>query len=145
MVINVSTKRTLNTNASEALRDAQRKRMYDAMDRGHSEALDRVPVSSGTLMQSIYEPTWDGDTLRFGATEDYAASVEFGSAPHYAPIAPLKKWSRRVLGDEQAAYAVQEKIAEVGTEAQPYMRPGRDAAERYYGGHPLSEYLERRL
>jgi hypothetical protein len=145
MVINVSTKRTLNTNASEALRDAQRKRMLDAMDRGFAEGQDRVPVSGGSLLQSGYEPTWDGDTLHFGWRADHAEPQEFGSRPHWAPIKPLLKWSRRVLGDESAAYAVQKKIAEQGTEAQPFARPGRDAAKRYYGGHPLSEYLSRRI
>jgi hypothetical protein len=145
MVINVSTKRTINTNASEALRDAQRKRMLDAMDYAFAQGQDRVPVSSGSLLQSGYEPTWDGDTLHFGWRADHAEPVEFGSQPHWTSVENLKKWARRVLGDESAAYAVQKKIAEKGTEAQPFARPARDAAKRYYSGHPLSEYLSRRL
>ena len=53
----------------------------------------------------------------------YAAAVEFGSVPHWAPIAPLKQWAKRKLGDEGAAYAVQKTIAKKGTKPKPFLRP----------------------
>ena len=53
----------------------------------------------------------------------YAAAVEFGSGPHKPPIKPLKLWAKRKLGDENAAYAVRNKIAKEGTRPQPFLRP----------------------
>jgi len=52
--------------------------------------------------------------------------LEYGTKPHSVPIEPLKGWSKRVLGDADAAYWVQEKIARAGTEAQPFFRPAFD-------------------
>jgi len=57
------------------------------------------------------------------AEAPHAIYIEYGTLPHWAPIAPLKAWARRKLGDEGAAYAVQRKIAEKGTKAKPFMEP----------------------
>ena len=62
-------------------------------------------------------------TYIVGTPLRYAASVEFGSVPHWAPIGPLKLWAKRKLGDEGAAYAVQKTIAKKGTKPQPFLRP----------------------
>ena len=62
-------------------------------------------------------------TYIVGTPLRYAASVEFGSVPHWAPIGPLKQWAKRKLGDESAAYAVQKTIAKKGTKPQPFLRP----------------------
>ena len=142
MVLEVDAEVTLDVDAAAKVNQAHRARLEDALDRGFAESQDRVPVSSGSLLQSGYPPEWDGDTLRYGYRADHAKPVEFGSQPHWPPIAPLKKWARRVLGDESAAYAVQQKIAEKGTPAQKFARPGRDMAKRYLAGHPLGEYLD---
>jgi HK97 gp10 family phage protein len=62
-------------------------------------------------------------TYIVGTALKYAAAVEFGSVPHWAPIGPLKQWAKRKLGDEGAAYAVQKTIAKRGTKPQPFLRP----------------------
>jgi hypothetical protein len=54
----------------------------------------------------------------------YAHFVEEDTRPHWAPIAPLKLWARRVLGDESAAYAVQHAIAVRGTRGKHMFRQG---------------------
>lgn len=56
----------------------------------------------------------------------YAIFVELGTAPHIAPIGPLKDWARRKFGDEKIAYAVRAKIAVAGTKERPYLRPTAD-------------------
>jgi hypothetical protein len=148
-MLNVSTKIKTNVPVSEEVRAAQRKRMVDSMDKGFAVGIDETPVgATGALQQSAYEPTWDGDTLHFGWREDYAQAVNDGSRPHWIPMSAmpgLKKWARRVLGDEGAAWAVRQKIAEVGTEAQPFADDAREAAARKYGSTSLEEYLDRRL
>lgn len=50
-----------------------------------------------------------------GNEVSYIEPLEEGSKPHWAPIAPLEYWSKRILGDESIAYAIQKKIAEYGT------------------------------
>jgi hypothetical protein len=58
----------------------------------------------------------------------YAALVEVGSRPHWAPIGPLLYWVQRKLGvtNPKTAYAmaraIQIKIARQGTKPQWFMR-----------------------
>ena len=52
--------------------------------------------------------------------QPYAQFVDEGTSPHFPPIAPLKRWARRVLGDESAAFAVQQKIGVSGTDPQKF-------------------------
>ena len=85
----------------------------------------RVPVNSGLLKRSIkLNPiSYGAKEYTLVCGEAYGINVEFGTSPHYVPIQPLKDWSKRVLGDESAAYAIRAKIAKYGTEASPFFRP----------------------
>jgi hypothetical protein len=77
---------------------------------------------TGRLRDSI-KVKKQGKVWIIEAEAPYAEEVEFGSFPHHVPIKPLKEWAKQKLGDEGAAYAVQKKIAEKGTRAQPFMDP----------------------
>jgi hypothetical protein len=55
--------------------------------------------------------------------------VEYGTRPHWMPIAPLILWAARHGMDEGAAYAIQKKIAERGTYPQPYLFMSLDYLE----------------
>lgn len=97
-------------------------------------ARSKTPVDRGLLRGAIFTQVEPGSgtvlvtgTLGVGAQAPYAPYVEYGTAPHWAPIAPLKGWARRVLGDERAAYAIQRAIAARGTKAQPFLQPAFDA------------------
>lgn len=57
----------------------------------------------------------------------YAEAVEEGSRPHWPPIAPLKLWAARVLGDSSAAYPVAAKIAKYGTDGKHMVENTEDA------------------
>lgn len=107
-----------------------------------------TPVNTGALRNSISGFVEEltvigsvGGVVR-GIVEsdmEYAQAVEMGTDPHWVPIEPLKRWAHLVLGDESAAYAVQAKIARVGTvgygmfafgwrEAQPWVAARFDQA-----------------
>lgn len=97
-----------------------------------SEVKKRTPVNTGALANSI---SWNDNYSAFGghATSmsgsvftplQYGVSVEYGTAPHWAPIMPLKLWAKRVLGDEGAAYAIQKAIARRGTRGRFMFRIG---------------------
>jgi hypothetical protein len=56
-----------------------------------------------------------GPRLTVGPTAPHSIFVRMGTRPHWAPIAPLKRWAKWKLGDESAAYPVQKSIAKHGT------------------------------
>jgi len=115
------------------------------------DARKNAPVNTGRLRASIvpevrgvYPATVKGVV---GSKVKYAAAVEFGSKPHWAPIAPLIRWvhlkklagtysirtHRRTGGkatqaaqDESVARAIRFKIAHYGTRARPYLQPAFD-------------------
>lgn len=63
-----------------------------------------------------------------GSNLSYASYVDTGTAPHTPPFAPIQKWARRKLGDEDAAGAVWQKIRQEGTDPNPYIDESIDNA-----------------
>jgi len=129
-MIGITTDVETADNAGEKIKDGVREGLLDAAQAGFAESQRRVPVASGDLKASG-ELIRGETTIGFQYDSEYAQFVEGGTEPHYPPIDPLKEWAELVLGDRQAAYAVQQTIAEEGTPAQEFMRPGfqRMAAE----------------
>ena len=96
-----------------------------------------TPVTFGNLRRSIQADVRGRVTNiegRIASPLNYAPAVEFGTRPHFPPIAPLKLWARRKLGDEGAAYAVQKAIGKRGTKGhfmfQKAWEKGKDKAIR---------------
>lgn len=121
---------TFNKNAAQAVRDGTQSALRDAGQAGLNRALDEVPHGATEgLAHSAFGPTdTDDGGIVWGFSAEYARFVEEGTEPHWAPIAPIKKWARRVTGKgESFAYYVQWKIAQEGTDPQPFVQPGIDA------------------
>lgn len=59
----------------------------------------------------------------------YMIPLEQGTRPHWVPIAPLKLWAKRVLGDERLAYAVRATIKKRGTKGAHMFRDGFEASK----------------
>lgn len=145
MTLNVSVKakaRDLEGAVTETVNET----MEDAADRGFGVSQEKVPSDTSMLMFSGVPPQRRSDgAWEWGYNAPHARPVEHGSVPHYPPIEPLKGWARRVLGDESAAYAVQQKIGKYGTKPQPFVRPGREAQRLYLAergiGHRLADNL----
>jgi len=108
-------------NSVEGLKNV----LWKSMNKMEEIAKIRCPVDTGRLRNSIHLiPSYSGATsyiLSDGV--DYGIHVEYGTMPHIPPISPLIGWSRRVLRDSKAAYAVRAKISKEGTDAQPFFRP----------------------
>jgi hypothetical protein len=99
------------------------------------EIVSNTPVGATAVLRGSIQQAVDvirGTPVQFHGTvetaQPYAVAVEEGTRPHWAPIGPLKLWARRVLGDEDAAYAVQAAIARRGTRAQRFFARGVEAA-----------------
>lgn len=98
------------------------------------EVKERAPTSgAGTLRDSIgalpIQISGAAITGGVGTSLSYAAAVELGSRPHWAPLAPLLEWVQRKLGlsgeeAEAAAQSIQYKIAARGTEGVFMFRDG---------------------
>lgn len=132
-------------NTGQKVARGVRRGMAEAADAGFAVSQDEAAVDRGTLLQSGVPPQWVGETLVWGYVADHAEPVEDGTAPHYPPIEPLKGWARRVLGDESAAYAVQETIGQEGTPAQPFVEPGFEAMVRELHQQGLSPHIDAEL
>lgn len=146
MVINVSIGTPTNRDPGPAVERARRRYFLDVATRGFRVSQERVPTDTSQLRQSGVRPQerLDGSVI-WGYRADYARPVEEGSRPHWPPIEPLRGWARRVLGNESAAYAVQAKIAEEGTDAQPFVEPSVRAMRRFARSRGMGQYIEEEL
>jgi len=99
--------------------------LFKSMLKMQELATINCPVDTGRLRNSInLRPSTPGyTTYQLADGTDYGVNLEFGTSPHFTSASNLKDWSRRVLSDEKAAYAVRNAIAKRGTEAQPFFRP----------------------
>jgi len=108
--------------------------LFKSMLKMHELATMNCPVDRGRLQNSIIltpaTPGYDSYLLADGV--EYGEDVEYGTAPHMVAIKELKDWSRRVIGDEGAAYGVAAKIAKEGTDAQPFFRPAMDQVKNIW-------------
>lgn len=137
---------TLNVSVSARARDTDgvieesvEEALRDSAQTGYSKSQEEVPSDTSLLMFSGVPPQRQPDgTFEWGYNAPHARPVEHGSIPHYPPIEPLKGWARRVLGDESAAYAVQQKIGKHGTPPQPFVRPGIESQRMSLISHGIS-------
>lgn len=91
-----------------------------------ADAKRLCPVDENRLRSSINNAveriTKDILRGRVGTPLEYGRYVAFGTKPHFPPPEALAGWAKR-HGMEGAEYAIALKIAEEGTEAQPFLRP----------------------
>jgi len=90
-----------------------------------SSAAQNVSDSSGELKKSLKVSSKD---MKSTVSTDlkYAASVEYGSGPHTAPLSQLQAWALKKFGDANIGGAIWQSIRENGTKPHPFMRPALD-------------------
>lgn len=92
----------------------------------------RVPVGvDGTLRASghvqLPRRTLDGVEVLLGYGARHAVWVHEGTGPavgrpkYHPPVSALKRWAKKKLGDEDAAYAVARSIRQKGTKPRKYL------------------------
>jgi hypothetical protein len=140
--LNVSADRP--DDVGDAIKDGTYAAIQEAAQAGFAESQRQVPVAFGDLKESG-ELRRGEQSATFGYKSDHAPFVEGGTEPHWPPIEPLKEWAALVLGDEDAAYAVQQKIADVGTDPQPFMGPAFRTAVRELQRRGLSPTINGQL
>jgi hypothetical protein len=146
MVLNFDVSVEMDADVSGGVERAQKARLEDAMDKGFAVSQEKVPVDRGTLKQSGYPPTWNGQTLEWGYAAAHALPMEEGTQPYYPPLQPLLEWSKRVSGGLGLGfYVARHKIPTEGIDSTPYAKPGAEAAKRYLKNNQLGKYLEREI
>ena len=85
-----------------------------------SSAKELAPVDTGRLRSSIVSLLSPAQAV-VRASAEYAAYVEFGTRPHFPPIAPLALWGKRHGGIP--GWALARAIGRRGTRPQPFMEP----------------------
>jgi len=122
-------------DVDDAIKEQVKERLMDISMDLINEIKEEAPVYSGQLKQSFQILQTKDDRIILGSRLNYAAHVQYGTRAHYPPIEPLKKWVRRKLNaEESAAYGVQQKIGQEGTDPNPYLTRAIDNVRRKYGG-----------
>lgn len=121
-------------NSFKELSDEKLKKvLMKSMFKMEEVAINAAPSNDGELRNKItLFPQILSDRYVLTSNAPYSAAMEYGTRPFYAPIAPLKKWAVKKLGDEDAAYAVRAKIAKFGVKAHPFMRPSLFQVKSYW-------------
>lgn len=99
--------------------------LFLSMNKMMNLSKQKCPVDTGELRRSIHLSPKTKGAKEYVLADGvfYGIFVEFGTQPHHPPVGPLLTWSKRVLGNEKAGYAIAKKIAKEGTSAHPYFRP----------------------
>lgn len=127
-----------------------RRGLLDVGQSGFNASQDKVAneaTDTGNLLRSGFGPEVDENTLEilWGYAAPYARYVNDGTAPHFPPIAPLKKWARRVLGDASLAWAIAQKIAQEGTDPVRFVEEGVAVMKARLASVGLKAYIEEEL
>jgi hypothetical protein len=108
-----------------------------SVERAAADVRERAPKASGFLRESIHAVG-----LRVVCDAPYAAAVEYGSRPHWPPIAPIIAWVeiKGFVGAgsgaqtaKSIAWAIAYKISVEGTKPTWFMKGSIPATMRYIG------------
>ena len=98
------------------------------------EIVKRTPVDTGRLRSSMAVALQDeGLTAIVGSNVQYAPHVEFGTRPHWPPLAAMQPWaSRHGFGTgKKGAFLVARAISRKGTRARRMFQQGMAASEPF--------------
>lgn len=151
MPAKVRTRVTKNHRVSGDIDPALQEAMMDASRAGFETSMSLVPYgATGELQRGMHEPEVEPSSgnVVWGSSAPHTLPVEYGSVPHWIPLSAmdgLKRWARLVLGDEDAAWAVRQKIAQHGTQPQPFIRPGVERMRARLKGTGVATYIRERI
>jgi len=133
MQINIRVKRTENKAAKDMMWKKIDRGLDDLVDFIFARSQELVAVDEATLKKAGHvERAYLKKSIEYDAP--HASYIEYGTRPHFPPIEPLAAWAVRVLQvpkaeAQQVGYLIARKIAAVGTEPQPFLRPAVDESK----------------
>ena len=94
----------------------------------HSGVRQRLPVDTGFLRTSYKFALENGGlTGTVYSDSKYSIYIEFGTKPHFPPVAPLEEWARRHGMPPGTGFLIARKISKTGTKAVPALFPAYEA------------------
>lgn len=104
---------------------------------GHAQ--QNAPSNFGRLRNSLtvdLKSRTGEVSATVGSNLQYAKPIEYGSRPHFPPLAPIELWVRRKLRVpanrvRSVAFLVARKIARHGTPAQPFLGPALEQSKGF--------------
>lgn len=109
--------------------------MHKAVVKLKATAKIEAPVGANNVLRgAIYSKVYGGGygikgEVGVGPAAPYGVCVHEGTRPHFPPIAALKQWAERKLGNPALAYPIARHIAKVGTKANPFMQRAWDSEQ----------------
>jgi len=126
----------VDPHASEDFLQILDEGLTDVAEAVFTRSQELVAVDEGMLKKSGHV---EHEFLEKDVVYDapYSADIEFGTDPHTPPFEDIQGWVHRKRSDlgvkpkdvDSVAMAIQKKIAEHGTQPQPYLRPAFDEVE----------------
>jgi len=114
----------LRTKFPDWLYEANQATANEIFDEARRNIKSNDSYASGELYDSVItEVSARGLAIYVGSTSHYAPYVEFGTRPHFPPLDAIREWCRVKGIPEEAVFPIAKKIAERGTQAQPFLRP----------------------
>lgn len=113
----------------KAAAEAMRKSTELVKIRARRKAGSPPIVFTGELARSI-EATSTSKKGKIIARARHGAPVEFGTRPHFPPVAPLERWARIKLGKPGLGFVIARKISVKGTKPQPFFEPAAEESIR---------------
>lgn len=102
---NIKGLKKLTEEYPAASRDARKARLTEALLLLERVVKEKTPEGAGPihLRDSFFSTVdWIGDQFKgiFGTPLAHGEPVEYGTKPHFPPIAPLQHWVEKILGLE---------------------------------------------
>ncbi|MBU1067666.1 hypothetical protein KKE60_07745 [Patescibacteria group bacterium] len=137
---NLSDLEDLTSEFPEASREARIARITEALNLLEREIKQRTPWGAGPihLRDTIYPsgPHVQGNNVwgSIGTPLEHGEPVEYGTRPHFPPIAPIQFWVEKKLGlagaeARSAAFLIARTISVHGTKGAHMFEKGFEAAE----------------
>lgn len=149
-MIRTRTRVRTSKDSASGVRNGVKAALFDAADAGFAQSQEDVPhgATSGLAHSGVAPQEAPDGSIVWGYTAEYTLPVIDGSEPHWIPLRAmdsLKRWARRVLGSESAAWRVRWKIAQEGTPAQDFITPAIETQIAHLRANGISGFITEEL
>ncbi len=124
---------TLRKEFPELLERANIETAEEIRDEARANVKELNAYDTGGLYESIgIRVSPKGLSVTVGATAKQAPYIEFGTAPHFPPLQPIREWCLRKGMSERAAFPIARRIAERGSPERPFLYPAYLVGMRHH-------------
>jgi hypothetical protein len=129
--VKVTGEKTIKDNVSmlrrffpDWLNEANLETAQTILDEARNNVKQLDAFDTGALFNSLQlNVSPKGLSVTVFSTSKHAPFIEFGTAPHWPPMAPIRAWCARKGLPESAAFLVARAISERGTPERPFLTP----------------------